>query len=96
MIGWRAGLMAAATAVFALAAYRVAVIIVDGQRAIGREDAIEEIRDEVDAVNRARACVRACRDDGGLWDDATGRCRFGDLQAARWRACAGDRRMGPR
>lgn len=46
----------------------------EGQRAIGAADAVKNEVNHVDAVNKARSCVRACRDAGGVWNDSNGRC----------------------
>ena len=47
----------------------------EGQRAIGAAEAVNEETSHADAVNKVRACVRACRADGGVWDGAQGTCR---------------------
>lgn len=47
----------------------------EGGEAIGREQAIQQGQENVDAINKARADVRACRARGGVWELSEGQCR---------------------
>ena len=72
---WRP-IAAAAGLGLALAAGWLAV---DRIRETGRREVLTEIdtanREAEDAARKARGPVRACYDDGGVWDTSTGQCR---------------------